>query len=143
MEKLKTKQQGFTLVEVLIAGVILIIVISTMTFVYRTAALSSSKASNSVRLSGSVGLILTTIKSQIRGRNATNAMSGEGSIDDIQYQWQSTLIDNKPAPPRFNASDGNFQTQSSRYYLWQVNLSIQSKTLNKTFQFQEISWRNN
>jgi len=139
--RLNTKQQGFTLIEVLVAGLILIIVISTMTYVYRTAVLSSTKASNSVKLSGSVGLILTSIQSRIRGNHATEPMSGQGVINGVKYQWQSTLINNKPAPPRFNAGDGSFQPQASRYFLWQVNLSVQHNTLVKSYEFQEVSWR--
>ena len=143
MAKSITRQQGFTLIEVLVAGVILITVISTMTFVYRTAVLSSSKAANSVKLSGSVGLILTTIQSKIRGSNTTVPLAGAGVINEVNYSWQSTLVENKAAPPRFNSGDGNFQSQDYRYFLWQVNLTVSFSTKTKTYEFQEISWKLN
>jgi len=139
---LNKKQRGFTLIEVLIAGFILIIVISAMTFVYRTSVISSIKASKSVKLSGSVNLIASTIKNKIRNTNATSPLTGEGSIDGVNYKWHTELLSNKGAPPRFDAEGGSFESQQSKFFLWQVQLTVTYKTLSKNFQFKEVSWNN-
>jgi len=143
MEKLRhNKQQGFTLIEVLVAGFILIIVISTMTFVYRTAVISSIKASNSVKLSGSVDLIISNIKNTIRNGNTISPLAKSGKVAEVTYQWQTHLLANKAAPARLNAESGTSLAQPKRFYLWQVDLTLKYQTLTKRYQFKEISWQN-
>lgn len=136
------KDKGFTLIEVLVAGVILIVVISVMTFIYRTAVISSIKASDNVNISGSMELIVATIQSKIRSVNSTNEMSGKGVIDDVEYHWHTTLIANKGAPSSFESESGALVENKKNFYLWQVDLTLNSKSLIKDYQYNEISWRN-
>jgi prepilin-type N-terminal cleavage/methylation domain-containing protein len=133
--------KGFTLIEVLLASVILIITISTMTLIYRTAAISSLTASDNVKLNGSVGFIMNDIKSQVRGNNATTELSGKGILSGVEYAWRTELEQLKSAPPRFDTDAGWLKNQPKRFYLWNVKLNVSYKGRQLDFVYKEISWK--
>ena len=135
------KSNGFTLIEVLLAGVILIISVSAMTLIYRTATIASTKASDTVRLHGNTNLIMLQIQNQIRNANATEPLSGVGNICDINFRWNSHLEKKSGAPNRFSADTGEWQAQPERFYLWQVNVYIEYGDSVKELQFKEVSWQ--
>lgn len=141
MPKLPNKSRGFTLVEVMIAGVILIISVSAMTLVYRTAALSSQKASDNVKFSSSVGLIFNTIQAQIRGGYATAPMAGEGTIAGVKYRWTSRLLRRRGAAKKFDIENEDWTEQPIRYYLWDVELTVESGSRDRVYRFKELSWK--
>lgn len=140
MRKSLKYAKGFTLVEVMLAGVILIMTVSAMTLVYRTAALSSGKASDNVNFSSSVGLIFNTIQRQVRGGNVTEPMTGEGSIAGVDYRWSSTLDKKKGAADRFDIDEGKWMKQPDRFYLWNIELIVESGSRQRVYQFKELSW---
>ncbi len=138
--RLPTKAKGFTLVEVMIAGVILIMTVTAMTMVYRTAALSSGKASDNVNFSGSVGMIFNTIQGHVRGGNATQPMSGSGNLADVNYSWSTQLIDKKGAAEKFDIDEGKWMEQPVRYYLWNVELIVTKGNKERIYNYKELSW---
>lgn len=140
MRKFPNRSKGFTLIEVLIAATILFISVSAMTLVYRTASISSITASKNVSFSGSVGLILNTIKSEVRGSNATSPQSGSGHIAGTDYSWQTELVSKSAPPSRFDVDSGNWVTPPDRFYLWKVELKINNESKEKNYNFKEISW---
>jgi prepilin-type N-terminal cleavage/methylation domain-containing protein len=140
MHQLKSSR-GFTLIEVLLASVILIATISTMTIIYRTAAISSISASDNVKLNGSIGFIMNEIKSKVRGDNAIAAKSGKGIISNTEYEWYTELEQLKSAAPRFDIDNGSWVTEPPRFYLWNVYLNVSYKGRKLDFQYKEISWQ--
>lgn len=141
MQKLAINNKGFTLVEIMVASVILFTAITLLTFVYRTAVLSSGKAANNVKINSMVTLIVSNVKTQIRGTNAITPLSGTGSIHDINYQWQSSLLKKSSPPKRFDIDAGNWITPPERYYFWQVDLTLTYGSLVKNYQYTEVSWK--
>ena len=141
MQKFPAKTSGFTLVEIMIASVILFTAITIMTLVYRTAVLSSGKATNNVKISSTVTMVMSNIKSHIRGGNALKPLSGNGNIDGIEYQWQSTLLKKASPPKRFNPDEGKWLVQPERYYFWQVALTLTYGSLTKSYKYNEVSWK--
>jgi type II secretory pathway pseudopilin PulG len=140
MKNITNKSAGFTLVEVMIAGVILIMSLTTMTLVYRGAALSSEKAADNIEFSASVGLIFNTIQGRIRGANAVEPLSGEGVLDGVNYHWISTLIEKKGAADRLNAESGEWQAQPERVYLWNIQLTVERGSKQRAYSYKELSW---
>jgi type II secretory pathway pseudopilin PulG len=138
--KINNRQQGFTLVEVMIAGVILIMTVTAMTMVYRTAALSSGKASDNVNFSGTVGMIFNTIQGHVRGGNATEPMNGSGNLADVEYRWSTELIDKKGASEKFDIDEGEWMEQPIRFYLWQVELTVTKGNKVRVYHYKEFSW---
>tara|TARA_R110000787_G_scaffold189130_1_gene300821 strand:- start:441 stop:869 length:429 start_codon:yes stop_codon:yes gene_type:complete len=141
MQKLPAQTKGFTLVEIMVASVILFTAITLLTFVYRTAVLSSGKAANNVKITSTVTMVMSNIQSHIRGANALKPLSGSGRIDGVEYHWQSSLLKQAPAPKRFDPDEGKWVAGVVRYYFWQVNLSLTYGSLVKDYHYNEVSWK--
>jgi Tfp pilus assembly protein PilV len=141
MRKSFNNKGGFTLIEVLLAGVILIISVSAMTLIYRTATISSLKASNSVKFQGNISLIIQTIQNSIRNGKAINPLSGEGRIDDVFYTWRSVLSEKSGAPARFSVNKNGLDVQPDKFYLWDVYLTVEMASVTKTYEYKELSWQ--
>ena len=133
--------QGFTLIEVLLASVILIATISTMTLIYRTAAISSITASDNVKMNGSIGFIMNDIKSKVRGSNAILAQNDKGIVSGVEYTWHTQLNKFKSAPPRFDVDNGTWKKPPPRFYLWDVYLNVSYKGRQLDIQYKELSWQ--
>jgi prepilin-type N-terminal cleavage/methylation domain-containing protein len=134
------KAKGFTLIEVMIAGVILFIALTSMTMVYRTAVISSIKASSNVNFSSNVGLIMNTIQGHIRNGQLSDETSGEGAVDGASYTWSTRLIENKGAAKRFDVDEGMWVDQPKKFYLWHVELVVEQENRTRVYHFKELSW---
>ncbi|MGI2120357.1 PulJ/GspJ family protein [Shewanella oncorhynchi] len=134
------KSKGFTLIEVMVAGVILFIALSSMTMVYRTAVISSLKASGNVTFSSNVGLIINTIQGNIRNTHLSEPSSGEGTVGGVNYKWSTSLIENKGAAKRFDVDEGMWVEQPKKFYLWNVELVVEQGNKTRNYHFKELSW---
>ena len=88
---LQAKQRGFTLLEVLLAGFILFLVLTSMTLVYRGAMLSSSKAERSLLMSAAVPSVRSLITESLRSDSPNASHRGADSFGDMDYTWDATL----------------------------------------------------
>ena len=134
------RSAGFTLIEILVASVILFMSISALTYIYRTAIISSLKSSKNVELNSVVTLIINDIQSQIRANPKLLSNQGKGKIRQVDYKWQSTLIKKAPAVDVLFSLSTNETKPEDRYYLWQVDLVLSYGNLSKDYRYQEISW---
>ena len=136
------KNSGFTLIEVLVASVILFSSIAVVSVVYRGAFISSQKAEQHVQMSGMVPAILANIRHQIRSKGNSDhvEINGQSALWGLPYQWQANLLTIKPPAPTFSPEDGVMQNKAPRYKFWQVNLSIGLKPKSKVYTFNEVSW---
>ena len=134
--------KGFTLIEVLVASVILFASIAAVTMVYRGAYLSSAKAEQHVTLAGLVPIILANAMQDIRaqGNSLETEITQNGRVWGTKYKWQANLIAFKSAPKRFDPDDGKYITQPAKYKLWQVKLQIDHKSTTQHYEFHELSW---
>lgn len=141
---LKSKQQmlGFTLVEVLVASVILFSVIATVSMVYRGAFLSSEKANNHISISGVLPSVLANIRTDIRDNSLENSLSGKSEAWGVNYQWQASVIEQKYPPKKFDAFTQKLSEAKIYYKLWQVSLKLGYNGLTKEHVFKELSWVN-
>ncbi len=138
------KSTGFTLIEVMVASVILFASIAVVSVVYRGAFISSQKAEQHVELSGVLPTVLANIRDEIRsnGNNDLTDISGKSAVWAIKYEWQANLITIKAAAATFSPESGLMETSKPRYKFWQVNLVLTSKSLTKQYSFNEVSWLN-
>jgi Tfp pilus assembly protein PilV len=136
------KQQGFTLIEILVAAVILFTSIATVSMVYRGAFLSSEKANQYLTITGVLPSVLANIRSNIRaqGNSSDSELGQKGETWSVQYAWQAKLVEHKGAPDKLDVDTGDFVISPLKYKLWLVDLSMQFQTTNKQFQFYEVSW---
>ena len=140
--KLVRKIKGFTLIEVLVATVILISSLAAISMVYRGAFVSSEKADNHMIISGVIPSVLSSIQQEIRANDQSDLLQGEGRAWDTEYRWQANLVDFKSAPARFDVESRKLVTPAKRYKLWQVTLSLTYNNMSKDYQYNELSWIN-
>jgi len=135
---------GFTLVEILVASVILFTSIAMVSMVYRGAYISTEKADGHINITGVFPAILATIREDIRaqGNSKLSLLKNESNMWGVNYQWQANLLQHKSAPKRFDPSMGGFVTPAKKYKLWRVELVLKRKSLMKKYQFNELSWLN-
>lgn len=132
------QQQGFTLLEVLLAGFILFITIAAMTMVYRGALLTSSKAEKSLDISAVVIPVRQLISDQV-GKNSHLASSfGEGRYGEVNYRWKSSRTHVGFPSPILMEDSGLFN--DLRYYLVEVDVQFQIGSLTRDYQFKEMAW---
>ena len=130
------RQRGFTLIEVLVAGLIMFLVLSSMSLVYRGALLSSGKAEKSLSLTAAVPSIRALITESFRDGRLGESSSAEGRYGDLDYKWSATLTHKgQSAVVGTGRSDLN-----TYYFLWDVELTVIRGSLVKNYQFRELSW---
>ena len=136
------KAQGFTLIEVLVAAVILFTCIAMVSVVFRGAFISSEKANNQMVISGVLPAILATLQQDIRqqGNLALTQLTNNGAMWDVNYQWQAAIVSHQSAPEKFDPQSQKLVVLAPRYKLWQVQLTLKYKSLSKHYQFNELSW---
>jgi competence protein ComGC len=140
-----SKTSGFTLIEVLIATVILFASIVTVSMIYRTATMSSNKAAIYMQVSGQIPAILSEIRFDLRekAKQNTEQLSGQGSGWDITYQWQAIQQEFKAAPEYYDMNTEEVVQPPLKYKLWLVTLHISENgqdNVIKTYSFNELSW---
>jgi len=137
-----TRVSGFTLIEVMVASVILFTAIATVSMIYRGAFLSSEKANNHINLSAVLPSVLATIRQDIRlqGNSTISQLKQQSSTWQVNYHWQADLIEQKSAPETFDVDSGKLFTPPAKYKLWQVVLILERNGVTKQYQFNELSW---
>lgn len=140
----RCKNTGFTLIEVMVASVILFASIAVVSVIYRGAFISSQKAEQHVEMSGVLPAVLANIRDEIRVKGDTDLteLSGQSAMWKIKYQWQANLITIKAGAATFSPESGLMETSKPRYKFWQVNLTLTSKSITKQYTFNEVSWLN-
>ena len=136
---LPKSQRGFTLLEVLMAGFILFLTIAAMTLVYRGALFSSEKADKFLQMSSAVMPIRQIISDKLRQADYRDAGTGDGSYGYVDYSWKATLT--YSGKPSRILQEGASSDPDLEYYLWQVDISLSSGTLNRKYQFSMVTWR--
>jgi type II secretory pathway pseudopilin PulG len=140
-QNLSTRSVGFTLIEVLIAGVIMIMVISSTLLIYQGALISSQKAERTVKISAAIPYLLESIRQEIRHSNADEPVKGgSGQWLSVHYSWSSELLEKRAAPAYFDPELGEETNFPARYKLWQVILTVAIEGYEKQYEFHEVSW---
>jgi Tfp pilus assembly protein PilV len=129
---------GFTLIEVLIASVLLFSSLALVSLLYKGALIASEKSTQHLVLAGVVPTILENIRFSIRAKGTTPAieLSGQDSVWGVNYSWQAKQIDIKPPILIFNPP-----TQiTNKYKFWEVNMVVKFGAIDRTYGFKEVSW---
>jgi type II secretory pathway component PulJ len=139
----RKSELGFTLIEILVASVILFASLALISMIYRGAYLSSEKATRHVNISKVIPAVLSTIEYEIQQHSLTSSATKimqESRAWDVHYKWQASIIESKAAPSRYDVDEGKFTTEPEKYKLWLVNLTLTSQGLTKEYSFKEVSW---
>jgi len=130
------KVSGFTIIEILLAGFIMFLVLTTMTQVYRGALLSSDKAETTLRISGGVPAIQANISQSIRSNGQVGDHGGDGQFGELRFKWFATLT-HSGEPSVILQEDAGREIQ---FFLWYVELEVTGKGQTRRYNFTEVSW---
>jgi len=133
-----SRESGFTLLEVLLAGFILFITISTMTMVYQGAVIASEKANASLKLSAAISPIRQLITDGFQYGIFAEQKEGHGQYGSVTYYWKAVMVQ-KGMPSEVIQEDSGMG-ESLRFFLWQIDLNLVSESMTRNYQFSEISW---
>lgn len=133
---------GFTLIEILVASVILFSSIAAVTLIYKGAYLSSDKAASHMLISGMASTIATNIRQNIRqrGNESETELKNEGTSLGVKYHWKANLLEFRAPPNIYDIDSGKVTVPENKYKLWQVELTLKHGSAEKTYYFKELSW---
>ncbi len=138
------EQRGFTLIEVLIAAVIMFTVLAMATVSLRTAMHASERASRKTELLAPLPWITPTIRERLReypGDNLATERSGEGIMFGVEYRFHALLVRSGAPPPRFDPDVVDFIEYAPRFGLYDVELELERQGEKRRFVYQELAWQ--
>ena len=141
---IKRNNAGFTLIEVMVAAVILFSVIATVSMVYRGAFLSSEKANNHTNLASVLPSVLATIRQEVQevSRTSETDITRRSNAWSVNYQWSAKILKLKAAPEKLDVDTGNFVQPPMKYKLWQVTLTLKLNGITRQYNYNELGWTN-
>lgn len=131
-----TRTNGFTLLEVLIASFILFAALVSLTLIYNSAALSSSKATESVKRSGQLILLMDILGQKIKAQHQASELEGSGQLHDMKYQWRAKVI-KAVRPPARHFGKELIQPQHQAK-VWRISVTFSDNQA--PLSFSEVSW---
>jgi len=135
---LKSKQQGMTLVEVLIASIILFISISVISMVARTKILNEQKLIKAINQAYLAEFSQGTIKYHLQ---YTQDRQGRIVIAGNTYLWSAQIKDAKPAMRALVNSDGNeVSSNDSLLTIYSVVITREGSE-KQVFEFAQLLWK--
>jgi len=138
------RERGFTLIEVLIAAVIMFTVLATATLSLRTALHSSERATRTTKLLAPLPWITPTIRDSLREISSSKLPSdhdGEGLLFGVQYRYHATLVRFGAPPARFDVDVADFVEYAPRFGLYDVELELELEGETSRFVYQELAWQ--
>lgn len=136
---MRSRERGFTLVEVLIAATILFIVIAAAADAYRSALLSSLRAESLVRLVTPLPLITSTVREALRA-DPRERRDGHGELLGVRYRWEAVTAKYGSPARRFDPDLTEFHDYPPRFRLYDVRLVLRAGERERTYLYQEFAW---
>ena len=130
--------KGFTLIEVLIASVILFLFLAIASQAFNQSATASRKAERAAKIAGLLPLLTENIRNKIVAAKQISVQSDSGSFFDLNYQWEATLLERLGPPKRLSVEIED--DTRDRFNLWQVNVIIGEGRYQRRWQYEEITW---
>ena len=133
---MKYRQSGFSLIEVLVASLIMFISLTVFTSVFRGALISTQRASDVLSGSAAATLVLENISSQLRVGHQQREQSGEEYLLGYSFSWSAQVVKSTRPPARYFGKD--LIQPEHELKVWQITLV--NKDTSETFHYQDFSW---
>lgn len=130
------KQQGMTLIEVLISGIILFISISVISMVARTKILNEQRLARAIEHAYLVEFSQGTIKYHLK---YTKERTGRLFIANTEYQWSAQIESASPAKTGLDDSDAISTITDVVLTLYKVTITLVGSE-KKLYEFNELQW---
>ena len=139
---MKDRRAGFTLLETLIAALILFSVLAVMTEVLRTSLRSSVTAEASLTLSEAAAALRPQITDTLRNQDPRqNLHKGDGVYNGLPFRWSAEKINEGRTLTIVESEVASAADQGRPVYLWSVELIVNSDARERRFAFTELSWQ--
>lgn len=132
-------QRGFTLVEVLVAAVIMFMVLATATLSLRSAYVASERAARVTELLAPLPWITPLIREELRA-NPAPEREGSGTLFGVDYRYRASTVLFGAPPPRFDPDATDFIEYPPRFRLYDVELELVREGETESFLYQEVAW---
>lgn len=133
------QQRGLTLLEVLIASVILFTAVTVASEAYRTNLLATLKASDTATILTPVPLIVEQVRQELRAR-PEERVEGRGEALGVVFEFSAETVAFAPPPRRFDPDTAEFRTYEPRFRLYAVTLSLRRGLRQRQFSYRELAW---
>lgn len=133
--------KGFTLVEVLVASVVLIISVSTMSLVLSNAVLTEEKVDKRAKVLWQLPFVLDDIDISLKLNDGKDSVTKSGYLLGAEYTWAAEAIKQSGPPAVIDQEIGSLIASDVTFVLWNVSLVIRSGNWQKEFELKEFSWR--
>jgi prepilin-type N-terminal cleavage/methylation domain-containing protein len=137
---MRVRSTGFTLVEVLIASVILFAAITIAADTYRTHLITPEKATATAKMLTPLPLIVGTIRNDLQ-QSPTESLEGRGELLGVRYDYRADTLQFAPPPRRFDPDRGEFRDYPPRYRLYGVKLNLYWQRRSRQFEYRELAWQ--
>lgn len=132
---MKPRQSGFTLIEVLVASLILFMAIALVSLAYRTGLNAERAAEKRVLKAVAMEFIKQTVVEELRIR--PNASSGDGEWGEFSYNWKVNKRYEKWSKAGFDYETGSRQEFGRKLELLDVNIELEGEE----YAFTYLSWQ--
>lgn len=130
---------GFTLVEALVAAMILFLVLTSGTLAYQAAVSASLRAEGVARLLAPAPLIRLTVRERLQA-NPEERLAGEGELLGVAWRFEARSVRFAPPPPRFDGELRDIRQFPPRFRLYDVELTLARAGRREVFLYQELAW---
>jgi hypothetical protein len=132
---------GLTLVEVLIASVILFSLLTVAVDSYKSSIFASTKARATTQALTALPLVFEKIRWELlTSAGDANLSGGEGEIKGVRYRY-SIVSTSVGSPPMDLATDlGAYQNLTRKFTLFDIQLFLYSSSQPIELYYQEVVW---
>jgi len=130
---------GFTLVEVLIASVIIFVVLSLASVTIINVQNNTQRAAKVTKALSVLPYVMDTVKQQIRD-NVSSKVSGEGSLSNVQFRRSAELVKSSAPPPQLIVENSSSINYKPRFFLFKVDLRLAYEGVFRDFVYEEFAW---
>lgn len=132
--------KGFTLIEVLIAAVILFSALAITADLYKASSFTASRVTNKANFYQATPVVISTIKSELRALSKKRKLpeySGQFFSAGVEYQWQATRTSFKS---RVKGFDESFEPPL-QFGLYTIDVFARHENRNlESYTFKAATW---
>ena len=145
---MRRHQQGFSLVEVLVAAVILFMVVTVSLVIYRAAMSTSIRAESALRLSMDIPQARELITREMQSGFSNPPRSGRLTLSGVDISWEAQLLSSGQVTDLEAVTIGGGGSGAAaqtialdrKFYLWEVSLLATLGKQQRNFSFKELTW---
>lgn len=132
-------RRGFTLIEMLVAAVILFMAVTSGLLVYKASLDNNIRIQKRYEMMTMTEMAVGHIKTAIR----KGQQSGTARLGEVSLRWNTEIIRRAAPPSRFDPNVTEFVSYKPRYQLHDVNVVMTNGEYRYQFSYKEVAWPTN